>query len=189
LLRAFLGELDQFLDHLGRLDGAVLVLAHGLLEQLRERFGWTTLRFASRADLALEELLQQLDGEVPVRACRAPRRGTHRRGSRCRASSGPPRRRCRRPFGDDRLRDDLADGVVQLSSVLRSPVVFFASTARTAWKKPTSSRMRSASSCGTASANACESSVTASTARLAVLLRQDVLLGGRQQGQRSERCR
>jgi hypothetical protein len=38
--------------------------------------------------------------------------------------------------------------------------VLLASTARTAWKNPTSSRMRNASSCGTASAKAWERSVT-----------------------------
>ena len=51
------------------------------------------------------------------------------------------------------------------SSVLRSPGALLASTARTAWKKPTSSRMRSASSCGTARANAWDSSVTARSSR------------------------
>jgi len=51
------------------------------------------------------------------------------------------------------------------SSVLRSPGVPFASTARTAWKNPTSSRILSASSCGTASANAWDSSVTAPRSR------------------------
>ena len=40
------------------------------------------------------------------------------------------------------------------SSLLRSPDALLARTARTAWKKPTSSRIASASSCGTASANA-----------------------------------
>ncbi len=44
------------------------------------------------------------------------------------------------------------------SSALRSPGARLARTARTAWKKPTSSRMRSASSCGTARAKACDSS-------------------------------
>ncbi len=51
------------------------------------------------------------------------------------------------------------------SSGRASPGARLASTARTAWKKPTSSRMRSASSCGTASANACDSSLTARTQR------------------------
>jgi len=40
------------------------------------------------------------------------------------------------------------------SSVLRSPGTPLASTARTVWKKPTSSRMRKVSACGTASAKA-----------------------------------
>ncbi len=68
--------------------------------------------------------------------------------------------------GHDRLRDDLPDGVVERPrrSCAR-PGALFASTARTAWKKPTSSRMRSASSCGTASAKACDSSVTACSSR------------------------
>ena len=47
------------------------------------------------------------------------------------------------------------------SSGRASPAARFDSAARTAWKKPTSSRMRSASSRGTASANACDSSRTA----------------------------
>ncbi len=47
------------------------------------------------------------------------------------------------------------------SSVFCSPGVLFASTERTAWKNPTSSRIRNVSSCGTANAKACESSVTA----------------------------
>ncbi len=60
---------------------------------------------------------------------------------------------------DHGLRDDLADGVVEvLVGLAARRASLLASTARTAWKKPTSSRMRSASSCGTASANACESS-------------------------------
>jgi hypothetical protein len=46
------------------------------------------------------------------------------------------------------------------SSVRRTPAVPFARTARIAWKKATSSRMRSASACGTASANACDSTRT-----------------------------
>ena len=69
-------------------------------------------------------------------------------------------------------------------AVFRLAGLHFASAARTAWKKPTSSRMPSASSCGTASANALDSSVTAlQQPVLAVLLREDVLLRRRQQRQ------
>ncbi len=62
---------------------------------------------------------------------------------------------------------------------------------RTAWKKPTSSRMRIASSCGTASAKALDSSVTAwRSAVLAVLLGEHVLLRGGQEREALRRvCR
>ena len=68
------------------------------------------------------------------------------------------------------------------SSVPASPAARLASTDRTAWKNATSSRIRMASSWGTASANAWDSSRTARRQRaLAVLLREDVLLRRREQ--------
>jgi hypothetical protein len=60
---------------------------------------------------------------------------------------------------------------------------------RTAWKKPTSSRMRSASSCGTASANALRQLATAASSAPCRLLRQDVLLRRRQQPGAAAACR
>ena len=63
---------------------------------------------------------------------------------------------------DTALRDDLADRVVEsLGPSLPLAGAFFVRTARTAWKNATSSRIRSASSCGTASANAFDNSLTA----------------------------
>ncbi len=70
------------------------------------------------------------------------------------------------------------------SSVLRSPGVLLASTARTAWKKPTSSRMRSASSCGHRERERLRQLGDGlQQPLLAVLLREDVLLRRRQQRQ------
>ena len=60
---------------------------------------------------------------------------------------------------DHRPRDDLPDRVVQiLVAACARPACASTSTARTAWKKPRRRGSRSASSCGTASANACDSS-------------------------------
>ena len=85
--------------------------------------------------------------------------------------------------GRDGPRDDLADGVVEL-------LVGLALARRASWRAPPArpgrSRRRrgcaSASSCGTASANACDSSRHGlQEPLLAVVLREDVLLRGGQQ--------
>jgi hypothetical protein len=110
----------------------------------------TTLRRPRVLDLALQQLLQQLDGEVALRhAAHLGQElvGEDRDVGLLEAGGGED---VDDLVGHHRLGDDLADGVVQLFVGLRVRRAFpFASTARTAWKKPTSSRMRMASSCGT----------------------------------------
>ena len=70
------------------------------------------------------------------------------------------------------------------SSVLRSPGALLASTARTAWKKPTSSRMRERLLVRHRQRERLRQLGDGpQQPRLAVLLREDVLLRGRQQRQ------
>ncbi len=64
-------------------------------------------------------------------------------------------------LGSDGPRDDLADGMVQLLPGRVSPLARLPSTDRLVWKNASSSRIRVASSWGTASANAWERSRTA----------------------------
>jgi hypothetical protein len=101
---------------------------------------------AAGLDLALEQLLAAAPPPGCAAASRAPRRGTRRRGSRCPASGQPGR-------GEDvdhALGRTAREMICRMacsssSSGLASPGARLASTARTAWKNATSSRMRSAS--------------------------------------------
>jgi len=61
-----LGELDQLLDHLRCLDSAILVAADRLLEHLGERACLHHVFAPSGCQFSLEQLLQELYGEVAL---------------------------------------------------------------------------------------------------------------------------
>ncbi len=62
-----LRERDQLLDNLCGLDGPILIPANRLLQHFRERTGLHDVSSAPALDFALEQLLEQLDREVPAR--------------------------------------------------------------------------------------------------------------------------
>src|SRR5208282_4891481 len=62
-----LGECDQLLDHLCRLDRAIPVFAQRLLQELGERARLDDVAPRPSSNLARQQLLQKLDGEVPLR--------------------------------------------------------------------------------------------------------------------------
>ena len=61
-----LGEFDQFLDDLHRADGAVVVGVEGLLELFTEDLALHEVAFGADLEFVLEQLLQQLGGDVLV---------------------------------------------------------------------------------------------------------------------------
>jgi hypothetical protein len=61
-----LRQRNQFLDHLSRLDGAVLVAANGLFQHLGKRARLNHVLAAPCRQLTREQLLEELHGEVPL---------------------------------------------------------------------------------------------------------------------------
>lgn len=108
------GELDQLFDHLRGFDGAVLVFAHGLREQLGEGAGLDDVAFPALLDFAFEQLLQQLDGEVALRHVAHFGQEFVREDRDVRLLEAGRGEDVHHLVGDDRPRDDLADGEVQL---------------------------------------------------------------------------
>ena len=114
------GEPDELLDHLRRRDGPVLVLDHGALQHLREAPRLDKVAAQTRLDLVVQELLQQLDGEV------APRHVTHL-GEKAVVEHGDVRALEPRDGEDvddlvarDGARDDLPHGEVELLVALQA---------------------------------------------------------------------
>ena len=62
-----LGELDQLFDHLHRRDGTVVVGVEGFLELLGEDLALHEVALGADFEFVLEQLLQQLGGDVLVR--------------------------------------------------------------------------------------------------------------------------
>jgi hypothetical protein len=107
-------ELDQLLDHLRGLDRAVLVAADGLFQHLGERARLHDVLLPAHAELSVQELLQELDGEVLLR--HAAHFGEELVGEDRDVGLLEPS--CGEDVDDalrsDRAREDLADGVVEL---------------------------------------------------------------------------
>src|SRR5271166_3624506 len=61
------GQLDQLRDHLGGLDGAVLVELDRLLQHLQEGAGLDHVLAGASLDLVVQELAEKLQGQVLVR--------------------------------------------------------------------------------------------------------------------------
>ena len=112
-LRIVPGQLDELLDHLRRLDRPVLVAAQALLQQLGEGARLHHVLSSSDGELALQQLLQQLDREV---ALRHPAHlgeelvGQHRNVRLVESGGGED---VQHALGCHGPRDDLAHGVVQ----------------------------------------------------------------------------
>ena len=107
------GEFDQLFDHLRGFDGAVPVAAQGLLQHGAERARLDDVPPPARGDFALQQLLQQFDGQVALRY--APDLGQEvvgqdRHVGLVQAGRGENIGHAR---GRDRARDDLPHGAVQ----------------------------------------------------------------------------
>ena len=59
-----LGKLDQFFEHLRRRDGIGVIAGNRRFEAFRECLGLRDVALGLRAHIAVDELLQRLDGEV-----------------------------------------------------------------------------------------------------------------------------
>ena len=143
-LAHLLGQLDQLLDDLRRLDGAVLVLADGLLQHLGEGPGLHHV--ASRARVLISSLSSFCSSSTARLRCgRSSHLGEElvredRDVGLLQPGGGED---VDHLLGRHGLGDDLPDGVVEvLVGRCRRRRPLLTSAARTAWKKPTSSRMR-----------------------------------------------
>ena len=113
-LSDLLGQADQFLDHLGGLDGPALVAENGLLQHLCERSGLHYVAAAPAVHLALQQPSQCLDGQVALE--QAPHFGQellrqHRDVGLVQAGRCEDVEHALRGDGPG---DDLADGVVEV---------------------------------------------------------------------------
>ena len=109
-----LGELYEYLDDLGCLDRPVLVLPQCLLQHLRERARLDDVALAARLDLALQQLLQQLHGKIPLGHAADLSEKLVRQNRDIRFLQTGGGEDVDNLVGDHRLRDDLPNGVVQI---------------------------------------------------------------------------
>ena len=143
-LAHLLGQLDQLLDDLGGLDGAVLVAA-GSTSPASRRTSGPGRRSCATAVLisSFEQLAQQLDGEVRCGMSRTSARNSSERIEMSGFFSPAAAKMSMTSSDATALRDDLPDGVVDvLVGLALARRRSWRGPARTAWKKPTSSRMR-----------------------------------------------
>ena len=110
------GQVEQLLDHLGRLDGAVAVAAQGVLQHLGERPGLHQVLAPPDGHFALQQPLQQLHRQVgPVHV---PDLGQELVVEHRDVGPVQPGRReyVGHPLGGHRPGDDLAHRLVEVGS-------------------------------------------------------------------------
>jgi hypothetical protein len=110
-----LGELDELLDHLGRLDSPVLVAPHGVLEQVGEGASLDEVVLGPRFDLVVEQLAKQFDREVLVLHPAHVGEELIREDGDVRVLQAGGREDADHLIGDDGLRNDLPDRMVEVA--------------------------------------------------------------------------
>ena len=131
--------------------------AHGVVEHLLEGAGLHDVAAGARLDLPLEQLGEQLHGQVLLRHLPDFGEEVVREDRDVRLLEAGGGEDVDDLVGRHGAGDDLADREIEVLGAPEPPPADFRSTERTAWKKATSSRMAIASSDGTASAKARDS--------------------------------